>query len=93
MKKFAFYLGFVGFGIYGLARMFKFAADSGANLLDLNSATERKLARLPGMMPELIEKIVENRPYLTKIDLISRRVIPDASYEQIKHAITVSKAA
>ena len=93
MKKFAFYLSFVGFGIYGLSRMLKSAVDSGANLLDINSATERKLSRLPGMAPEMVERILENRPYLTKIDLISRRVIPDAAYEQIKHAIKASKAA
>lgn len=93
MKKFAFFLGFIGFGIYGLSRMLKSAVDSGANLLDINSATQRKLARLPGMAPELVDRILENRPYATKIDLIGRRVIPDAAYEQIKHAITVAKAA
>jgi DNA uptake protein ComE-like DNA-binding protein len=92
MKSVLFLLG-AGLGIYGLSHLLKQRRDSGADLLDLNSATERKLSRLPGMLPDLVERIVENRPYATKIDLVGRRVIPDDTYELIKHVITVSHAA
>jgi len=62
-------------------------------LLDLNSATRFELNELTGMTGDLAERIMENRPYLTKMDLIGRRVIPDADYEVIKHAITVRYAS
>jgi DNA uptake protein ComE-like DNA-binding protein len=92
MKSVLFLLG-AGFGVYAAAEFLKRRRDSGADLLDLNSATEKKISRLPGMLPELVERIVENRPYLTKIDLIGRRVIPNDAYELIKHSITVAHAA
>ncbi|PYY02461.1 MAG: hypothetical protein DMG64_11570 [Acidobacteria bacterium] len=41
----------------------------------------------------LANRIVDNRPYLTKIDLVGRRIIPEAVYETIKHSITVKHAA
>lgn len=93
MKNFIFYTSLAGVSLFAIAAILKSRRDSGADLLDLNSATERKLSRLPGMLPELVERIIENRPYATKIDLVGRRVIPDASYEMIKHVVTVSHAA
>lgn len=62
-------------------------------LLDLNSATIFELKELKGIGDALATRIVENRPYTTKIDLIGRRVIPDNTYEVIKHSITVRHAA
>lgn len=62
-------------------------------LLDLNSATIFELKELKGIGDALATRIVENRPYTTKIDLIGRRVIPDSTYEVIKHSITVGHAA
>ena len=62
-------------------------------LLDLNSASQEELQNLKGIGPVLAERIVENRPYLTKIDLVGRMVIPDAAYEAIKHDITVRAIA
>ena len=58
-------------------------------LLDLNSASQQELQGLQGIGPELAEKILENRPYLTKIDLVGRMVVPDLVYEEIKERITV----
>ena len=62
-------------------------------LLDLNSATIFELKELKGIGDALAARIVENRPYTTKIDLVGRRVIPDNAYEVIKHSITVRHAA
>ena len=62
-------------------------------LLDLNSATLLELKELNGIGDALGNRIIENRPYLNKIDLVGRRVIPDAVYEMIKHSITVKHAA
>ena len=60
--------------------------------LDLNSATEMDLMHA-GIGAELAARIVENRPYLTRIDLISRRVVPDAAYSLLKNRVEVRKAS
>ena len=62
-------------------------------LLDLNSASLLELKELEGIGDVLAGRIIENRPYLTKIDLVGRRVIPDAAYGRIKHSITAKHAA
>jgi len=49
----------------------------------------QELAALKGIGAALAERIVENRPYLSKIDLVSRMIVPDSAYEIIKHEITV----
>jgi DNA uptake protein ComE-like DNA-binding protein len=61
--------------------------------LDLNSASQEELVGLHGIDPSLAERIVENRPYATKIDLVGRMVLPETVYKEIKHAITVRRPA
>ena len=76
-----------------LASKRRFRHRSEAGLLDLNSATVFELKELSGIGDALANRIIENRPYLTKIDLVGRRVIPDGTYNQIKHSVTVNRAA
>ncbi len=57
--------------------------------LDLNTASRDQLARLPDVGPELADRIIENRPYRNKLDLVSRMVVPENIYEQVKHRIGV----
>ena len=92
MKSVFFFLG-AGFGLFGISRLLKYRRDSGADLLDLNSASDKQLAKLAGLSADLVERILENRPYLTKIDLVGRRIIPDEAYARIKHAVKVNHAA
>jgi len=60
-------------------------------VLDLNDATEEELQELSGIGPALSTRIVENRPYRNKLELVSRMVIPEAAYERIKDQIGVSE--
>ena len=57
------------------------------SMLDLNTADRNDLLRLPGLSPFLADRIIENRPYRNKLDLLSRRVIPDVAYRRISHQI------
>ena len=75
------------------ARRMRLRHRNAEGLLDLNSATLVELKALNGIDDESAERILENRPYLTKLDLIGRRVIPDATYTAIKQFITVIHAA
>ena len=61
------------------------------NLLDLNTATSDEFVGL-GLDGETSDRIVNNRPYRNKLDLLSRMVIPEQAYNAIKHRVGVARA-
>ncbi len=61
-------------------------------LVDINEATREQLMSLGIIESAILERLMENRPYRNKLDLVSRMIIPEALYEQIKHDIVVRKA-
>jgi len=61
------------------------------HLLDLNTASREDLRSL-GLDSEMSDQILENRPYRNKLDLLSRMVISENTYDGIKHQIGVAKA-
>jgi competence protein ComEA len=75
------------------ARRMRLRHRTADGLLDLNSASLAEVMELTGMDGEMADRILENRPYFTKIDLVGRRIVPDGVYESIKHSITVTHAA
>ena len=63
------------------------ASQSSATLLDLNTATKEQLAALPGIGDAYSKKIIDNRPYAKKDQLVSKKVIPEKTYQGIKDMI------
>jgi competence protein ComEA len=55
--------------------------------LDINSASEDELKQLSGIGDALSKKIIDNRPYARKDELVSKKVLPRATYEKIKDQI------
>lgn len=55
--------------------------------LDINSATKDQLEQLPGIGAAYSQKIIDNRPYHTKLDLVRKKVIPQSTYDKIKNQI------
>ena len=61
------------------------------HLIDLNAAGAGQMAGL-GMSAESLERLLENRPYRSKLELVSRMILSEDEYSAIKDKVSVSEA-
>ena len=88
------FLGAVGLGVFSgawiIALRRRRAGGKGSLLstININEASQQEMMQVLGLDAELAERIVEQRPYPSKIDLLGRMVIPGEVYNSIKHRIS-----
>jgi DNA uptake protein ComE-like DNA-binding protein len=57
--------------------------------LDINKASEKDLAQLPGLTPAQVQAIITGRPFDNTSQLVKRRILTKAQYEKIREQIGV----
>ena len=59
--------------------------------LDVNHATRAQLESLPGISAATADRIIANRPYAKRDDLLSRGIVTRREYERISDQLTAKK--
>jgi len=55
--------------------------------IDINAASREELVKLPGIGEATAQKIIDNRPYKSKDQLKSKKIVSAAEYDKIKEKI------
>lgn len=61
-----------------------------SHLIDLNDSEPDQLKEL-NLTPASIERLIENRPYRSKLELVSRMILAEPEYEAIREKVGVAQ--
>lgn len=63
------------------------AKETKKELIDINSASAEELDALPGVGKAYSAAIIKGRPYKGKDELVSKKILPEKTYDGIKDRI------
>lgn len=66
-------------------------AQAPATVMNVNKASSSELVLLLGLPKDVADRIVSNRPYKVKGELVAKNVVPKETFDLIKDRITVSQ--
>ena len=62
-------------------------------MLDLNTATRDQLVALPGIGETYADAIIKARPFTSKTQLVSKKVLPEAAYKKVRSMVIAKHTA
>jgi competence protein ComEA len=68
-------------------------SEKKAAQIDINSASKQDLMTLPGIGDAYAQKIIDNRPYKAKNQLVQKKIIPQATYDKISDQIIAKQSS
>ena len=68
------------------------AASAKTGLLDINTASRDDLKALKGVGDKRADDIIKGRPYKSKDELVRRKIVPQAVYNEIKDKIIAKQS-
>ncbi|TXL73770.1 hypothetical protein FHP25_19105 [Vineibacter terrae] len=69
------------------------APKPAAELIDINAATKEQLMTLKGIGEARSDAIIKGRPYRAKNELVDKKIVPQAVYNDIKDHIIAHQVA
>ena len=68
------------------------SAGKNETRVELNKAGRKRLAALPGLTGADADRIIANRPYANRRDLVRKGVLSEAQFDKIKDSLYVEHA-
>ena len=68
------------------------ASAKAAELVDLNSAARADLVKLPGVSEVMADKIIAGRPWKSKLDLVTKKLVTRSAYDKFSSRVITKQA-